>query len=958
MIRIAKTWTVVLFMLVALVASCGGKGKQVVPTASKPLSRALSLVTSDGTADARTIKADFSPMKHGAPVSGAIELRGNFEGAAIELLDGERRIGKLWIKGGTTLSLGEDEGGHVRLALGAGEARYRSLDTAIEVGATTSEGVANLGGRDVLLYKSSESTRTADIAKLLEQASWTLALETKKDPAGVGSLEAHPVDDAPAPAPTNGDAGMMAPVIAMPSEKLALTRLDVKAQLEGDMVQTTVDETFHNGGERRLEGTFRFPMPDGAILVGLSMEIDGKLMDGELVEQNKAKKIYQEIVDQMQDPALLEWEQGNVFKLRVFPIEPKSDKRVVLKYLSPIRRGLDGYEWVYATSAPGMQASIGSFRVEFGNKTLVDKKNFVPGTDVVVPLPSIAIASSYRETRKEGVYTSVRIRPDWSKIAAPKSTSASRNVVVIVDTSRSMLEERPLALDALRMLLSELRPVDRFRVVAADVDVRDHAETFVAPTPVAIDAAVDFIKRIEPDGASDLGAALKHASVLVKDAHKSDANATVDVVYLGDGSATWGETDSSSLQKLGTESLGSATFHAMVLGNASDGEVAREVANALGGRVSHPRTQLEAKKFALTLGHSGEVKRLVHATIAGSEGDVVFPSRATTIFEGDEIVAVVRSKSDAAPPKSLTLNADGYTQSIAIDSTKDGAQVSKRWAIAQIAALEREGDTKKDEVVKTSLDFGVMSRHTSFLVLESEEAYAKYDIERKSKKNDGAPKVTGADLESVGARTASMDPNHLQPGDPEVRILAPADAQSVVVVLPFGETKIARYEPAIHAWTVRFLIDKDTPDGTYDLVVRVTNHDGTIEVQKLEYVVDTQKPTVDLWLTATPGKPGSYDVHALQVVTDLELKSTIPIERRSLSVDEDKKKFAHILTDVKRVEVRMPDGQEIVLNGIKLGEFRSTWTPASAIAFPAKVHVVAMDRAVNESVFDVSLSVK
>ena len=40
------------------------------------------------------------------------------------------------------------------------------------------------------------------------------------------------------------------------------------------------------------------------------------------------------IVDEMRDPALLEWQQGQMFKLRVFPIEAKSHKRIVLRFLS------------------------------------------------------------------------------------------------------------------------------------------------------------------------------------------------------------------------------------------------------------------------------------------------------------------------------------------------------------------------------------------------------------------------------------------------------------------------------------------------------------------------------------------------------------------------------------------------------------------------------------------------
>jgi hypothetical protein len=160
-------------------------------------------------------------------------------------------------------------------------------------------------------------------------------------------------------------------------------------------------------------------------------------------------------------------------------------------------------------------------------------------------------------------------------------------------------------------------------------------------------------------------------------------------------------------------------------------------------------------------------------------------------------------------------------------------------------------------------------------------------------------------------------------------------------------------------WTVRFLVDKDTPDGTYQILVRVIRADGSLEVQKLDYVVDTKAPTVKLAIAPAKGKPGSYEITAAQIVTNTELVTTIPGDKLTNDAEEDKKTFASVLTDVKRVEVRMPDGQELVLTALELGKFSKIWTPSEPID-PAKidVHVVAIDRAVNERAFDVTVSVQ
>src|SRR5207245_5517569 len=45
-----------------------------------------------------------------------------------------------------------------------------------------------------------------------------------------------------------------------------------------------------------------------------------------------ARRIYEDIVRKLKDPALLEYAGRDVFKVRIFPIEPNSRKRITLSY--------------------------------------------------------------------------------------------------------------------------------------------------------------------------------------------------------------------------------------------------------------------------------------------------------------------------------------------------------------------------------------------------------------------------------------------------------------------------------------------------------------------------------------------------------------------------------------------------------------------------------------------------
>ena len=192
---------------------------------------------------------------------------------------------------------------------------------------------------------------------------------------------------------------------------LELRRVAVDATLLGDVVETHVHHVFHNSTDELLEGTFRFPLPDDASIVGLAMDVDGELMEGELVEKRKAREIYQSIVDAMRDPAILEWEAGQTFKLRVFPIPPQGDKHVVLRLLAPLEGRGESRRYVFPTAAPALQGSIPEVRLDFDGRTVVDARDFAPGQEVAVPVPGRAPAVLVEEHGEDGRFFAVRVEP-------------------------------------------------------------------------------------------------------------------------------------------------------------------------------------------------------------------------------------------------------------------------------------------------------------------------------------------------------------------------------------------------------------------------------------------------------------------------------------------------------------------------------------------------------------------
>ena len=55
-------------------------------------------------------------------------------------------------------------------------------------------------------------------------------------------------------------------------------------------------------------------------------------MEGGMAERDYGRIVFERIVTKMRDPALLEWVDGSTFKMRVFPLEPRQEKRIILSY--------------------------------------------------------------------------------------------------------------------------------------------------------------------------------------------------------------------------------------------------------------------------------------------------------------------------------------------------------------------------------------------------------------------------------------------------------------------------------------------------------------------------------------------------------------------------------------------------------------------------------------------------
>ncbi|HRI07743.1 MAG TPA: VIT domain-containing protein, partial [Nannocystaceae bacterium] len=113
---------------------------------------------------------------------------------------------------------------------------------------------------------------------------------------------------------------------------LRLVALTARGVVEGPLAFTELRLVFDNPEDRTIEGRFEIEMPPGAAISRFAMKVDERWQEGEVVERQAARAVYEDFLHRRQDPALLEKSAGNSFSARVFPIPARGRKELIVAY--------------------------------------------------------------------------------------------------------------------------------------------------------------------------------------------------------------------------------------------------------------------------------------------------------------------------------------------------------------------------------------------------------------------------------------------------------------------------------------------------------------------------------------------------------------------------------------------------------------------------------------------------
>ena len=354
----------------------------------------------------------------------------------------------------------------------------------------------------------------------------------------------------PAAIQSNGSAGGNAATLARvavsirpadPMVERVRSEVTIRIDARSRLANFEMLEEFRNNAGRVLEGDYLYAIPHGAVFHNLSLFAGENELRGEMLQSDQARAIYEEIVRQRRDPALVELAGRDLVRARVFPIEPGDTRRIILRYAQvlPLLGDALRMQLPRAASVMDLRGERPRSLPESQAEARISAVQAVAPVSVYVRVENASMMGTpYSPTdaidvvRRDGDLVEVRPlegtrhdgRGDFELLlprlgstigasllahapdsgdedgyfllllnppAAEATEIIARDVSLVLDVSGSMAGHKlEQARSALEQVLRGLRLHDRFRLITFSSAVRSYEPTYLPASPANVALAI------------------------------------------------------------------------------------------------------------------------------------------------------------------------------------------------------------------------------------------------------------------------------------------------------------------------------------------------------------------------------------------------------------------------------------------------------------------------------------
>lgn len=531
---------------------------------------------------------------------------------------------------------------------------------------------------------------------------------------------------------------------------------NVDVELRDGVLHYEVEETFVNRGGGIGEADYLFPLPKNAAFEGLKLEINGELVAGETMSADEARRIYEDIVRQSRDPALVEWMGHGLLRTRIFPIAAGETRRVVVRFHAVAEREGDAVRVDYfrgSQSAPVADVARdrkdpeGNLRFRLSYPRSSYGRPYSPTHDLRVSddreMARVELSGGAREMtlllplrrgtraaigvlshapgREEG-FALITLSPP---AIAPRGTA--RDITLVLDVSGSMSGKKiEQAREAGKQLLGTLSSRDRFRLIDFASDVRTFRDGPVFATRENVAAAERYLDRLRAEGSTNISGALEEALSIPAENGRLPL-----VLFVTDGEPTVGERNPERIAAQAAAERGRRRI--FTFGVGADLNVALLERLALEGRgTAHfvrPNESVERAVSIVASRLTNPVATDLRVRVEGARLSKMHPAGPYDLFAGQDLVVLARYEGSGTilvrfEGESANGRVSWSTEAELPERDRENGFVARLWATQRVGYLSaerrRNGASPEidDEIRSLGEKYGIPTELTSYLVLE------------------------------------------------------------------------------------------------------------------------------------------------------------------------------------------------------------------------------------------------
>lgn len=555
---------------------------------------------------------------------------------------------------------------------------------------------------------------------------------------------------------------------SFPRPPVQLVEQKIDVTLTDRAAEVSVECVYHNSTNMILEGEWIFPLPPEAAVDKFSMFVGGEDIKAELLDAVTARNIYESIVRRTQDPALLEYIDRQLLRARIFPIEANKDAAVKLYYTHPITADFGVTDFVFPIVAeewsreawhdPAVRSkselsitintvstlkSVTSPTHDVAITHTDDHHATVEGSaDVLHQSGDFHLLCAYdsRDITAQFLTTENEDGKFFMGIIAPGNgegmETLPKDVVFCFDRSGSMQGEKiEQARNALKFCLGSLNPEDRFALLWFNDALDVHTSRMTTSDGQSIRQALNALGAIQAEGGTFIYGALERALGVFEPNDRPKY-----LVFLTDGLPTVGNTKPDDiLQLVRTNNKVRARLFTFGVGYDLNAGLLNDLADQNSGFSSYVAPDEDVEIAVSNFFRKMSRPVLADCRLEFEPGVIVndmYPSVLPDVFAGSEIIIFGRILNEG----ETNVHLHGTRGSTEVNHTfpasfvpREGQYpfIAKLWAGRRIGhlldAMRVSGETAevKDEVIRLSKRYGIMTPYTSFLAAPEEVRIAQ-----------------------------------------------------------------------------------------------------------------------------------------------------------------------------------------------------------------------------------------